>query len=454
MQGRYALGVLLLLGSAACSAAEPAAVLDELGFSGKEATPSHTQEVEERAEEEPVTSPEARLIMLFRDAASAIDNASANGTLPLKPPAPQGPEAENAVTAVQPGQVGAPISTVFTNQARGRGLLLFGTFMLVIGVVLSLGGNRPSARVQPSSMDVTLQKTLELMDTLGVKSASNLAVGCIIAGLIELYRSLNGGQNSPQPGQAAQPPVRGRMLLVLAFGALLASLSMAGVDISNLNVSEFMRVLIQYISKAHLGLFAAGGAAFVKSLYEVMEHQQQQQQQSGTSLQQGTTGAPADEKQPTSAEVVGDLTAAPSAESNEKPEKNGVDEIITASQTPSGEPSLVQGSSSGEQAKPVAGAQAETKQETPIPTEEVPDKDIRGEGTTQEASVSQEAAKDAVGGQADSDQNDAMERHADNAAPAEAGSTVAAEVHMPAPQESHEHVQQEPELQKGAPDDN
>ncbi|CDJ34304.1 uncharacterized protein EMH_0019670 [Eimeria mitis] len=342
MWGRHVLAAFLMIGSSAFSAAEQVTDLGSLGSPVKEPATSQPLKAEEfAAQDTDIGTREAALVELVSTAAGVVEEVAADAEVSLEPAVSHSFEVKDVVAAGQPEEVGsATPSAASSSSIRGRKLIFFGIIMLVVGVALSLAASRPRplARGQTTPADETLQKTLEIMDKLGIQSASKLAVGCIVAGLVELFRSQ---KNSSQSAQTSQPTLKGRMLLLLGIVALLASLSSSGLDLSNLNVSELVKIILQYVSQAHVGLFLAGGATFLKSFYDILEHQkqqqQQEQQQQNDGAQQETVEAPADEKLP-EAEVVADGSTAGTKQNQAENVATSTTSTSTPSNSPTAEP--------------------------------------------------------------------------------------------------------------------
>ncbi|CDJ65213.1 hypothetical protein, conserved [Eimeria necatrix] len=286
MQIRKSLLALLLVGSAAYTVATPATGdLSPLLVEETDSKPKNGKPVNKASAEESNSAP-----LQVLGGATRADTADVT-------------EIEAALQPVQTEQQSTPqdvqeklnadISNLIGSGAsKGRMLVLFGIVLLITGVSLSLAGNKKSkvTRTAQTSFETTVQQSIELMDKLGVKSASKMAFGCIFAGLIELARSLRANQNG-QTGSKA-PTLKGRLTLLFGVIAMLVTMSGAGVDLSTLNVSELIKILGEYLSKTHLGLFAAGGATLLKSMYDTMAYQQQQKQ-----LQQADSDTPASESE-------------------------------------------------------------------------------------------------------------------------------------------------------------
>ncbi|CDI79613.1 hypothetical protein, conserved [Eimeria acervulina] len=319
---RDAFVAVLFVSSCAFSAAERAADLDGVSPSVRELTLPHSAGAGNVAPGETRDTAEAgaHLRGVATGATGAVDKDKAENGVSVASPASHSPEGETGNEVAQPNAVGAPLSASALFSVRGSKFLTLGIVLLIVGLLLTTAGSNPNARTQPSSTEENVQKAMQLMDKMGIKSASNLAIGYICAGVVEIWRALRENQNS-QPGQAAQPAVRGRLLLFLGLVAFLASLSSAGVDFAALNVGALLRALLEYISKAHTGLFAAGGTTFIKSLYEVAQHQGSLQLQGGTTVDKETAEAPDTDKQPASGGTVGEPAADTQAGALQQPPK-------------------------------------------------------------------------------------------------------------------------------------
>ncbi|CDJ34305.1 GL25064, related [Eimeria mitis] len=444
MWGQHLLAAFLLLGNAAFCAAKQPAHASRFSDPVSETALSHAP----KANEPPVNNlsmgnPEAQLVALVSAATGAIEDDEAGAVISLEVTASQ---IKGALAAAQKEEAGeASPSGASSSAIRGRKMMLFGVVLLIVGITLSMAASRPRplARTQTSSMEETLQTTLDLMDKLGVKSASKLAVGCIIAGLVEWFRSIYGNQNNAsQSGEGTKPALKGRLLAVLGVAALVASLAFAGIDFSTLDVSELIKVILEFISKAHIGLFMAGGVAFLKSAYEVLEHykklqQQQQQQQQGDGVQ------PLPESQPGSG-VEGEGSI---AEGNDNQGDNGDNK---PSDSPAGESGPADDSTGAAQDEPAAGAEGGEQQDTSNATEDVPDAES-GTAPPAEDVNTPEDSKDQEGGeQAGPDQgateevpdagNEAADPVEDVAAPEESTEQEAGEPVKPEEDEAKEEI--------------
>ncbi|CDJ59041.1 hypothetical protein, conserved [Eimeria maxima] len=344
MWGQGAIAAALLLCGITFSAADQPAELSNVTVSVGEPAVSESSKGED-IEKGNVYTPEALLAELASAANIAIDGGAPHGGVSLELSAAHNTETGEDSTGATPGDAVASNSTASSNHVRGRKMLAFGVLLLLVGVTMSTAGRQPQApqaRVQPSSVEATVRSALEMMDKLGIKSASKVAVGCIIAGFLELIRSLNARQNSAtQSGQTVQPTLKGRTVLILGVVALLASIPLAGVDFSNLNVNELLKVLYEYLSKSHFGLFLAGGAAFLKSVYDLMENQKHllEQQQSGGELKEETGETPDSENQPETADDAADLAENCGEVSGAHPSEEGSADISPSLAAPSEEPS-------------------------------------------------------------------------------------------------------------------
>lgn len=157
---------------------------------------------------------------------------------------------------------------------RGPGFLLVGLVLLGMGMALAY-----AKRNQRRARGDSLQEALNVLDKLGVSSASNLAIGYMLAGFIEICRSLyrqrqqqQQQQSQGQQGDVTETPrLRGGFLLMLAFGSLMASMAAAGIDFSTLNYNSLLSALAGYVSKAHMGLFAAGGYELLSSVPDAVK---------------------------------------------------------------------------------------------------------------------------------------------------------------------------------------
>ncbi|CDJ37601.1 hypothetical protein, conserved [Eimeria tenella] len=343
MQIRKSLLALLLVGSAAYTVATPATEdLSPLLVEETDSKPQTGKPVIKASAEETHSAPP----QVLGDGTRAV---AADGT--------EVTEVEAALQPVQTEQQSTPhdvqkkldadISPLLGSGAcKGRMLVLLGVVLLVTGVSLSLAGNKKSKvmRTAQTSFETTLQQSVELMDKLGVKSASKMAFGCILAGLIELARSLRANQNG-QTGNKA-PTLKGRLTLFFGALALLVTMSGAGVDLSSLNVGELFKVLGEYISKTHLGLFATGGTTLVKSIYDIVAYQQQQNQlqQAGSdtaaresevrgTVDKSQTAAPADETVNAESTAPGEKNTAGQANA-----ANVLKEEATGEEAPTGTP--------------------------------------------------------------------------------------------------------------------
>ncbi|KAL8442035.1 hypothetical protein Emag_006700 [Eimeria magna] len=194
-----------------------------------------------------------------------------------------------------PGEENAAGAKARRPAFRGMGFLLAGLILLGVGVALTIAGRRvnQTRTAGDPAANSSLQMSVQVLEKLGVTSASKLSIGYILAGLIELLRSRLSKSSSAintttgaQTDAQQRPALRGGLLLSLAVGSLLASLSAEGLDLSMLQWGELTTLFTQYGLQAYLGLFAAGGYELLSSAlaahkYDKTQQQQQQQQQNG-----------------------------------------------------------------------------------------------------------------------------------------------------------------------------
>ncbi|KAL8447273.1 hypothetical protein Emed_004484 [Eimeria media] len=240
---------------------------------------------------------------LHADEESASFGAGASddrGPLPLPPELQIGGIETDENKRLLPGEEHAAALKARRPALRGIKFLLAGLFLLGVGVGLTLAGRRvkQSRTEGDSAANSSFQVSVQILDKLGVTSASKLAIGYILAGLIELFRSgLSKASSASNTGTGAQtdeqqkPALRGGLLLALAVGSMLASLSAGGLDLSTLKWGELTSLLMQYGMQAYLGLFAAGGYELLSSAvaahkYDKTQQQQQQQQEQQQQEQQ------------------------------------------------------------------------------------------------------------------------------------------------------------------------
>ncbi|KAL8424499.1 hypothetical protein Efla_003524 [Eimeria flavescens] len=267
--------------SSAAAGASPSALVHPAALSPAAAAENHTPET------------------LHPPPASAFPSEAA-GVLPeptVEEAAPSSPEAGGAAEPAESllSQQDAHAAAPRAQQRRKHGtrFLVGGLVLLAAGVAMTAAGSskQTATMVGASAGDgkapPTLQQTKQVLEKLGLTSPSHLGIGCLLAGLIELFRgSMSTSSSSEQDGQDAPSP-KGRMLLLLAVAFFLGSVSSGNVDLSSLHLGELGNILKQYMSKAHLGLFAAGGFELFSSLREAQKQKgQQQRQQEGSEKQQ------------------------------------------------------------------------------------------------------------------------------------------------------------------------